>query len=74
VARVPFAMARKTPKKISSAILRLLALFTLALPGTVAHGSPTTLRKKLVKIGAKVVRYGRTVIFLVADVTVPRRG
>ncbi len=32
---------------------------TLALPKEVEHWSPTTLREKLVKIGAKVVRHGR---------------
>ncbi len=32
----------------------------------------TTLRDKLVKIGAKVVRYGRYVTFRLAEVAVPR--
>jgi hypothetical protein len=32
----------------------------------------TGLRKKLVKIGAKVVRHGRYVIFQMAEVAVPR--
>jgi hypothetical protein len=32
----------------------------------------TTLRKRLVKIGAKIVRHGRTVIFQMAEVAVPR--
>ena len=32
---------------------------TLALPKEVEHWSPTTLREKLVKVGAKVVRHGR---------------
>ena len=34
---------------------------TLALPKEVAHWSMTTLREKLVKIGANVVRHGRYV-------------
>ena len=34
---------------------------TLALPKEVKHWSLTTLREKLVKIGAKVVRHGRYV-------------
>ena len=32
----------------------------------------TTLREKLVKIGAKVVRHSRYVIFQLAEVAVPR--
>jgi hypothetical protein len=34
--------------------------------------SLTTLREKLVKIGAKVVRHGRYVTFQLAEVAVPR--
>ncbi len=36
---------------------------TLALPKEVEHWSLTTLREKLVKIGAKAVRHGRYVTF-----------
>ncbi len=36
------------------------------------HWSLTTLREKLVKIGAKVVRHGHYVTFQMADVAVPR--
>ena len=35
-------------------------------------GTITTLRDKLIKIGAKVVRHGRYVTFQVAEVAVPR--
>ena len=45
---------------------------TLALPKEVEHWSLTTLREKLVKIGAKVVRHGRYVTFQSAEVAVPR--
>ena len=45
---------------------------TLALPKEVEHWSRTTLREKLVKIGAKVVRHGRYVTFQLAEVAVPR--
>ncbi len=45
---------------------------TLALPKEVEHWSLTTLREKLVKIGAKVVIHGRYVTFLLAEVAVPR--
>ncbi len=45
---------------------------TLALPEEVEHWSLTTLREKLVKIGAKVIRHGRYVTFQLAEVAVPR--
>jgi hypothetical protein len=44
----------------------------LALPKEIEHWSLTTLREKLVKIGAKVVRHGRYVTFQLAEVAVPR--
>ena len=45
----------------------------LALPGSVKHWSLTTLREKLIKIGAKVVRHARYVTFQMAEVAIPRR-
>jgi len=45
----------------------------LALPQGVEHWSLTTLREKLVKIGAKVVTTARYVIFQMAEVAVPRK-
>ena len=42
------------------------------MPKEVEHWSLTTLREKLVKIGAKVVRHGRYVTFQLAEVAVPR--
>ncbi len=45
---------------------------TLALPKEVENWSLTTLREKLVKIGAKVVAHGRYVTFQMAEVAVPR--
>ena len=42
------------------------------LPGAVRHWTLTTLREKLIKIGAKVVRHSRQVIFQMAEVAVPR--
>ena len=39
---------------------------TLALPRGIAHWSLTTLREKMVKIGARMVRYGRYVAFQLA--------
>jgi hypothetical protein len=47
-------------------------LRSLALPSEVAHWSLTTLREKLVKIGARIVRHGRYVVFQLAEVAVPR--
>jgi hypothetical protein len=45
---------------------------TLALPEAVEHWSLTTLREKLIKIGAKVVSHGRYVTFQLVEVAVPR--
>ncbi len=45
---------------------------TLALPKVVESWSLTTLREKLVKIGAKVASHGRYVTFQLAKVAVPR--
>ncbi len=42
------------------------------LPQEVEHWSLTTLRERLVKIGAKVVRYGRYITFQLAEVAIPR--
>jgi hypothetical protein len=47
-------------------------LRTLALPRSVAHWTLTTLRDKLIKIGAKVIRHARYVVFQMAEVAVPR--
>ena len=47
-------------------------LRTLALPEEIKQWSLTTLRQRLVKIGAKIVRHGRSVIFQMAEVMVPR--
>ena len=44
----------------------------LALPKPVQHWSLTTLREKLVKIGAKVTRHAKYVFFQLAEVAVPR--
>ena len=47
-------------------------LRSLALPREVEQWSLTTLREKLVKIGARIVRHGRYVVFQLAEVAVPR--
>lgn len=45
----------------------------LALPRSVRHWTLTTLREKLIKIGAKMVRHARYITFQLAEVAVPRR-
>ncbi len=45
----------------------------LALPCEVKHGSLTTLREKLVKIGAKVTRHAKYVTFQLAEVAITRK-
>ena len=47
-------------------------LRTLALPKAVERWSLTSLREKLIKIGARVVSHGRTVTFQMAEVAVPK--
>ncbi len=45
---------------------------TLALPKEIEHWSLTTLREKMVKIGAKVVSHGRYVTFQLSEVAVSK--
>jgi hypothetical protein len=47
-------------------------LRTLALPGEVERWSLTSLREKVVKIGAKVIAHGRYAVFQMAEVAVAR--
>ncbi len=47
-------------------------LRTLAVPDAVSHWSMTTFRDRRVKIGAKIVRHGRSIAFQMAEVMVPR--
>src|SRR6266851_563103 len=46
---------------------------TLAMPKTAEPWSLTSLREKLIKIGAKIVNHGRYVTFQMAEVAVPRQ-
>ena len=46
---------------------------TLAMPKTAEPWSLTSLREKLIKIGAKVVNHGRYVTFQIAEVAVPKQ-
>jgi Transposase DDE domain group 1 len=47
-------------------------LRTLALPGEIERWSLTSLREKVVKIGAKVITHARYAVFQMAEVAVPR--
>jgi len=46
---------------------------TLAMPEAAEPWSLTSLREKLIKIGARVVSHGRRVTFQLAEVAVPRQ-
>ncbi len=48
-------------------------LRTLALPPEISHWSLTSLRKRLIKIGAKLVLHARSITFQLAEVAVSRR-
>ena len=65
-------LVRKTD--VLDALAYNLANFmrTLALPEAIKQWSLTSLREKLVKIGAKVVHHGRYLIFQMAEVAVPK--
>ena len=43
------------------------------MPKPVRHWSLTTLREKLIKIGAKVVRHAGYLTFQMAEVAIPRK-
>ena len=47
-------------------------LRTLATPEPIEHWSLTSLKEKLIKIGAKVVSHGRYVAVQMAEVAIPR--
>ncbi len=49
------------------------SLRTLVTPDAIADWSLTSLREKLIKIGAKVVSHGRHVAFQMAEVAIPRQ-
>jgi hypothetical protein len=47
--------------------------WTLATPEPIKDWSLTSLKDKLIKIGAKVVSHGRYVVFQMAEVAIPRQ-
>jgi hypothetical protein len=46
---------------------------TLVLPDEVERWSLTTLREKVVKIGAKVIAHARYTVFQMAEIAIPRQ-
>ena len=46
---------------------------TRATPGEIGRWSLTSLRKRLIKTGARLVRHGRYAIFQMAEVAILRR-
>src|SRR5262249_37866897 len=48
-------------------------LRTLATPEPIKDWSLTSLKDKLIKIGAKVVSHGRYIVFQMAEVAIPRQ-
>ena len=72
------AVLPRLPRQRRAAAAHALAynlanfLRSLALPEAVAQWSLTSLREKLVKIGARIVRHGRYVVFQLAEDAVPR--
>ncbi len=47
-------------------------LRTLVLPASIGHWSLTSLRDRMIKVGAKAVRHARSIIVQMAEVAVPR--
>jgi hypothetical protein len=47
-------------------------LRTLATPEPIKDWSLTSLKERLIKIGARIVRHGRYLVFQLAEVAVPR--
>ena len=50
-----------------------VADYAVKLPRSVKHWSLTTLRERLIKIGAKVVAHSRYAFFQMAEVAVPKK-
>jgi len=53
-------------------LTRISHIRRFALPRSIKHWTFTTLREKLIKIGAKVVKTSRYIYFQMAEVSVPR--
>ena len=72
-------MHRKSGTNLPTLQLHALAynlgnfLRTLATPEPIKDWSLTSLKDKLIKIGAKVVSHGRYIVFQMAEVAIPRQ-
>src|SRR5215472_11062609 len=64
---------RRPPSAARSCLQPWQLHATLAMPKTVERWSLTSLREKLIKIGAKVVSHGRYLTFQMAEVAAPRQ-
>jgi hypothetical protein len=70
---LPLVRRQRRPASASCARLHLgNFLRTLATPEPIQDWSLTSLKEKLIKIGAKVVSRGRYVAFQMAEVAIPR--
>ena len=70
---LPLDAGQRGPASASCAGYNIGNFFrTLVLPDEVERWSLTTLREKVVKIGAKVIAHARYTTFQVAEVAVPR--
>ena len=64
---------RPAPASCAGLQSRSNFLRTLATPEPIKDWSLTSLKEKLIKIGAKVVCHGRYVAFQMAEVAIPRQ-
>jgi hypothetical protein len=70
---VPFVTANAVRLRLHALAYNLgNFLRTLAAPEPIKNWSLTSLKEKLIKIGAKIVSHGRYVAFQMAEVAVPR--
>jgi hypothetical protein len=71
---MPYFRRQRRPPSASCAGIQSRQLHAqLAMPKTVEPWSLTSLREKLIKIGAKIVSHGRYVTFQMAEVAVSRQ-
>jgi hypothetical protein len=61
------------PQLTVTQMIDALATMPTSVPDRSAETYETTLKDKLIKIGAKVVSHGRYIIFQMAEVAIPRQ-
>src|SRR5262249_42696891 len=70
---LPFFRGQRRPPPAFMRWLNLANfLRTLAMPEPIKHWSLTSLKEKLIKIGAKIVSHGRYVAFQMAEVAISK--